>query len=34
MAAWLSIAGPAVVVMTLGLTAVLRRVPVLAEARD
>ncbi|MGA8729469.1 MAG: DUF2062 domain-containing protein [Terracidiphilus sp.] len=34
MAAWLLIAGPAVVVMTLGLTAVLRRVPVLAEARD
>ena len=34
MAAWLVIAGPAVVVMTLGLTAVLRRVPVLAKTRD
>lgn len=34
LAAWLVIAGPAVVLMTLGLTAVLRRVPVLAEARD
>jgi uncharacterized protein (DUF2062 family) len=34
LAAWLVIAGPAVVLMTFGLTAVLRRVPALAEARD
>jgi uncharacterized protein (DUF2062 family) len=34
LAAWLVIAGPAVVLMTFGLTLVLRRVPALAEARD
>ena len=35
LAAWLLLAGPAVLVMTLGLTAVLRRVPALAaEAGD
>ncbi len=34
LAAWLVIAGPAVLLMTFGLTAVLRRVPVLAEAQD
>ncbi len=34
LAAWLLIAGPAVVVMTMGLTAVLRRVPAVAEPRD
>lgn len=33
MAAWLVIAGPAVVLMTLGLTAVLRRFPAVAEIR-
>lgn len=34
LAAWLLFAGPAVLVMTLGLTAVFRRVPVLARAGD
>jgi hypothetical protein len=32
--AWLVIAGPAVLLMTFGLTAVLRRIPALAEAQD
>jgi len=32
--AWLVIAGPAVFLMTFGLTAMFRRVPVLAKARD